>query len=807
MERTPLQDLLSKFEGVNRHGDTYQAKCPAHQDDRASLSIGVGKSGKILLYCHAGCTPESILAAVGKKWDSLFCDSPPTKSKPQIVQTYDYHDERGELIFQTVRYFPKDFRQRRPDGKGGYTYNLQGISPDLYRLPEVLKSDQIFIVEGEKDADNLAKLGIAATTSPMGAGKWKARYSRHLRGKQVAIFPDNDEPGRKHTESIAKGLQGIASSVKIIELPGLQEKSDVSDWLENGGSKERLLQLVDAAVPWVSKTDVAICRNGLPSPGISESFPLTDFGNAERFADQHHNNVRFCHTWEKWLIWSGKHWQVDEIAKICQLAKGTVRKIYAEAAQTEDDDKRKALSKHARSCELAGRIQAMLSLAQSEQTVAIIPNRLDVNPWLLNVLNGTLDLRSGKLTPHRRGDLITKIAPVNYDPAAAYPQKWFSFLDRIMAGSFGLIGYLQKLVGYCLSGDTREKCLTVLNGVGDNGKTIFTSTINGMLGDYAQETPVETLMIKRNESIPNDIAALKGARLVTASEGERGQRLAESLIKRLTGGDKISARFLHQEFFEFVPEFKILLSTNHKPVIRGSDNAIWNRIHLVPFGVTIPKSEQVPRTVMLEQLREEWPGILRWAVEGCLLWQNEGIAKPDEVAQATDDYRAGSDVIGGFISDCCTLHDLAKCRTADLYAAYVGWCGGNKEEPLKARTFGDILEEHGFKRRRVGARADRGFGGIGLNSDTDTQTLIASADAVFQVISSEKNTYRNMVKSASADVCVSAILTCSECANFQPNPTNSSFQGHCLGTPPDGDRSRFPKLEIDCPDFRERAES
>ncbi len=794
----PLQKVLSVLKGVEKHGSYYQARCPAHEDDKASLSVGTGKNGKVLLYCHAGCTPESILAATGMKWDSLFCDSPPTKSKPQIVQTYDYQDESGKLLFQTVRYFPKEFRQRRPDGNGGWIWNLKEITPTLYRLPEVRDASTVFIVEGEKDADNLASIALTATTSPMGAGKWKAHYNEYLRGKSVVIIPDNDEPGKKHAQMIAAGLLGIAQ-VKILELPDLQAKGDVSDWLANGGSKTSLLEILQGTPLFRNANVPGATDHGKQA----EVRPLTDFGNAERFAEQHGENVRYCHTWGKWLVWSNRHWQIDETNRIFQIAKSTVRGIYAEASMIEDDERRKAVSKHARASESSGRVQALLSLAQTEQSIAVTGKILDSDPWLLNVLNGTLDLRTGELRPHERRDLITKIVPVLYDAAAECPE-WFKFLDRIMAGSSGLISYLQKLAGYCLTGDTREKCLPVLHGGGDNGKTIFTATLAGLLGDYSQETPVETLMIKRNEAIPNDIAGLKGARLVTASEGERGQRLAESLIKRLTGGDKIAARFMRAEWFNFVPEFKILLSTNHKPSIRGTDAAIWSRIHLVPFDVTIPKSEQIPRTVMLDQLRQEWPGILAWAVEGCLLWQKEGLEKPVEVERATDAYRADSDIIGGFISDCCILNPLAKCRSSELYAQYQKWCGENGEEFIKFRTFGAVLEERGLKRTRLGHKQDRGFQGIGLKSDADTQT---DADSVSSIILIEKNKQKTIVKTPSGSVCMSALITCGKCANFQLSRTNPSFQGHCLGTPPDQDRSRFPDLEVDCPEFREKKEA
>jgi putative DNA primase/helicase len=652
--------------------------CPFHDDSTSSLQVS-----RELAFCHAenlkmdavdlysratGTTNREAVAELAKELGLRKAAGPhAARAAPapaalaaagglsghpacgpaahRIVAVYDYTDAKGRLLYQTVRFDPKTFRQRRPgDGPGSqaWIWNLDGVRRVPYRLSEVIAADTVFVVEGEKDADRLAALfaeedlacgppprgaaeacpglrsggsanlgrrpcRLAATTNSEGAGKWRDALSPYFIDKNVVILPDNDEPGQNHARDVAAKVKAAgAASVKIAELPDVAPKGDVSDWLDNGGTKESLLKIVQTASFFTNANEPGTSTQG--ERPRKAPFALTDFGNAERFAEQHCENVRYCHTWGKWLIWSGNHWKVDETAKINQLCKATVRSIYAEASQISDDDRRKAVSKHARASESAGRVQAMLSLAQTEPDIAVTGRDLDRNPWLLNVLNGTLDMRTGELSRHRRSDLTTKLAPVAYDPAAECPE-WFSFLDRIMAGSPGLISYLQKLAGYCLTGDTREKCLPVLHGGRNNGKTIFTAMIGAILGDYARETPVETLMIKRNETIPNDIAGLKGARLVTASEGERGQRLAESLIKRLTGGDKISARFLHQEFFEFVPEFKIVLSTNHKPSIRGTDAAIWSRIHLVPFDVTIPKSEQVPRTVMLDRLKEEWPGI------------------------------------------------------------------------------------------------------------------------------------------------------------------------------------------------------
>ncbi len=231
------------------------------------------------------------------------------------------------------------------------TYGTEGITPTLYRLPEVLRSQTIFIVEGEKDADNLGALGLTATTSPMGAGKWKPHYNRYLQGKKVAIIPDNDAAGRKHARAIAAGLVVVAEAVKIVDLPNLKPKGDISDWLANGGSKESLLERLQRTPLFTDASKVSEGEQDNQSQWSKPIFPLTDFGNGERFAAQNSENTRFCHTWGKWLLWSGKHWEIDETSRIYQLAKITVRNIYAEASQIEDDERRRHIPRHARASE------------------------------------------------------------------------------------------------------------------------------------------------------------------------------------------------------------------------------------------------------------------------------------------------------------------------------------------------------------------------------------------------------------------------------------------------------------------------
>jgi putative DNA primase/helicase len=353
-----------------------------------------------------------------------------------------------------------------------------------------------------------------------------------------------------------------------------------------------------------------------PSGGTSPKFKLTELGNAERLAYYHGQDLRYCPHWNKWLVWDGKRWAIDYTREVNRRVCETNRSMLTEASALNDDTARRELVKWQRISESSKSTRETIEHAKSLHGISILPDKFDRPQWILNVENGTIDLKTGKLMPHRREDLITKLAQVTLDPYAKCPT-WDGFLHKIMSGNKNIIDFLQRVIGYSLTGSTREQCLFILHGNGANGKSTFLKTISDMLGnDYVTNTPTQTLMVRRGESIPNDIAALKGARLVTAVEAEEGQKLAESLVKSMTGGDKMTARFMRGEFFSFEPEFKIFLATNHKPQISGTDKAIWRRIYLIPFEVTIPDKEKDPD--FPDKLREELPGILNWAIEGCL---------------------------------------------------------------------------------------------------------------------------------------------------------------------------------------------
>ena len=454
---------------------------------------------------------------------------------------------------------------------------------------------------------------------------------------------------------------------------------------------------------------VPISANGHGAALPPARFNLTEFGNAERFVYRHGRDVRYCYPWNKWLVWTGARWERDESGRVHKLAKDTVRGIYGEAAAAEDEDRRKALAKHARDSESESKIRAMLELAKPEVPVA--PDKLDAAPWLLNAPNGTVDLRSGELREHRREDLVTKMAGVEYRPGAHAPT-WEAFLGRALPGE-ELRGFVQRAAGYSATGDTSEQCMLINHGAGANGKSTFHEALAAALGDYAMRTPTEMLMSKRGGGVPNDVARLKGARFVSASETEEGRRLAESLIKDLTGQDTISARFMRGEFFDFRPTHKLWLSTNHKPEIRGTDNAIWRRIRLVPWAVSIPPAEQDRK--LPAKLRAELAGVLAWVVEGCLEWRRAGLQAPDEVRRATGAYRSEMDVIGAFLRDECEIGQDFKATLKAVYARYEEWCEEGGERAESKRKFNARLTERGqFEDRRSGPGGLREWHGLRL---------------------------------------------------------------------------------------------
>lgn len=417
--------------------------------------------------------------------------------------------------------------------------------------------------------------------------------------------------------------------------------------------------------------------------------PHTDLGNAERLVAQHGADLRYCHALGYWYVWTGQRWDVDNTGEVMRRAKNTVRAMYALAAELEDDAMRAALAKHARESEGRARLRAMVDLAASEPGIPVTVDELDTDPHLFAAANGTVDLRTGKLRDHQRADLITKMSPVAYEPDAECP-RWLSFLDRI-----GIVGdlaeYVRRLTGYSLTGLSTEQILAILYGTGANGKTTLLEAVRHIAGDYGAQTATDTLMDRQQGTIPNDLARLRGARFVSAVETDEGRRLAEGTVKRITGGDAIAARFLNREWFEYRPAFTVWLAANHKPTVRGTDEAIWRRIHLVPFTTTIPEAERDHD--LPDKLRAEAPGILAWAVAGAVEWYRDGLNPPAEVRQATSNYRGEMDTLGDFLAECTTEGEAENVTKAALFAAYVKWCEDSGERALSQRQLARVMPQ------------------------------------------------------------------------------------------------------------------
>jgi putative DNA primase/helicase len=427
-----------------------------------------------------------------------------------------------------------------------------------------------------------------------------------------------------------------------------------------------------------------------PSGGASDD-PQTPLRFSEdalalRFTQQHMENLRFVAKWGKWLHYDDNCWREDSVLSVFDKCRTICRE-----ASNECLSEGKVAAALAKQLTAANTVAAVQRMATWDQRTAAVVAQWDADPWLLNTPAGAVDPRTGEIRTGRREDYCTKITTVA--PGGDCPL-WLRFLDRITDGDVDLMAFLQRMVGYALTGSTREECLFFLHGMGANGKSKFLGAITGMLGDYAKTAPIETFIASIGERHPTDLAGLQGARLVTAIETEQDRRWAESKIKTLTGGDPISARFMRQDFFEFIPQFKLLIAGNHKPGLRSVNEAMRRRFHLIPFNVTIPEAERDLH--LADKLRLEWPGILDWAIKGCVAWHRDGLNPPAAVRDATAAYLQNEDHVARWIDDCCQLGEREIAKTQVLYKSYGTWCDANNEKPLSSKEFSPELDRKGY---------------------------------------------------------------------------------------------------------------
>lgn len=662
----------------------------------AHLGVNVHTDFPGVLDTAADLLGRSRLLPVRKtsKKDAPVDDLGPATAK------WDYLDADGKLIAVVYRYDPPD---RRKEFRPWDAKRRKMAPPDprpLYNQPGLVTASQVVLVEGEKCAQALIDAGIVATTAMHGANAPvdKTDWSS-LAGKSVLIWPDRDKPGWDYAAQAAQAVLSAGAKICHILYPPEEaaEGWDAADAIAEGFDVAAFL----AHGPRLQMHDVAI--DAEPVVGSDESVWGTEDALALAFTRRYHRDWRYVAGWGRWLVWDGHRWRTEDTLAATDL----IRSVCRHAAVRADNPK--IAAKLASS----GTVSGVERLARADRRHAATTDEWDADPWLLNTPGGVIDLRTGRQRPHDRVDRMTKITTATSGGRSAEDCPiWLQFLGEVTGGDLALQAYLQRMVGYALTGSTQEHALFFLYGTGANGKSVFVNTLATILGDYATNAPMDTFMETRTDRHPTDMAGLRGARFVAAIETEQGRRWAESKVKNLTGGDKISARFMRQDFFEFFPQFKLFVAGNHKPAIRNIDEAMKRRLHLIPFTITVPPERRDKH--LQQKLLAERDGILAWAVQGCLDWQRLGrLDPPQQVLEATEEYFEAEDALGRWLEERCVRAPNAKSLTAELFNDWKQWAEAAGEFIGAQRRFSDLLITRGLEKWRNGMGV-RGFQGIGL---------------------------------------------------------------------------------------------
>lgn len=701
--RLTFEEVIERFQVKSRYPNRVQAVCPVHPDKQASLTISRGRTGT-LIFCHAGCRIDDILAAVGLKKSDLFYEDRPqisswqryveSREKRRIEATYNYVDCNGHYSFTKIRLEGKKLlygilkNDRFSYGLGGR--NRKDLKA-LYFNPTALKQailegKNIYYCEGEKDCDCLTKRGYVALTAG-GVNDWQSCFSDILKDADVVILSDNDLPGKQLASRVEADLKGVAQSVKvIIPTPDLP-KGDVSDYFAAGHSNEDFETLIKESVTdtvvggpipvknsTVSKSTLV---NQLVKLNAAQKFAINDKGSAELFSTVFRNVSRYNPTQKDWMYYNGVKWIADtEGMKAKRNAKKLADAILSYAVNVSglDEKQRESYLKYA--SRLMNYRDRNTMVNDAKDLNYFENTELDKEDLILNLKNCVLDLSGDtpKILEHNADLLLSKCCDVSYDPNATC-ELWEKTVNEIMERNIEKIRYLQKILGLCLTGITAEEELYFFYGASTrNGKSTICETILSILNDYGATISPETLAVKANKdsrTASPDIAKLAGIRLVIASEPPKKMIFDTSLVKTLTGRDRITARFLHQNEFCFTPKFKLLINTNYLPTITDQTVFKSGRIRVVSFNKHFDEHEQNKK--LKDELRKEANGILNWMIAGLYLYRKEGLKPPAAVKDSTNEYEVDSDKIGRFISECLVKSDK-NTSAKDVYEKYSKWC-------------------------------------------------------------------------------------------------------------------------------------
>jgi putative DNA primase/helicase len=618
--------------------------------------------------------PLDQFEALQKRLAAFYGSDPSVCDLPRVMRIPGFFHRKGE-----------PYRSRLLETNEHEAFTIDEVMDGIPRIKEEPKPEPN--PEPEPDVDDpfrglnshaLANLDAWVPQLFPGA----RRFSKGWRVSSASL-------GRNLEEDISFTPQGIKDfGVHDMDDPNEGRRTPIAIVMEWKQCDE------SAAIRWLCE------RLGIPvddGPAFSEEAIAIDF--AKRNAD----NLRHVAKWGQWFVWDGACWREDEKRGVFTIARNVCRET---AIKCNKLGERKRIAS-------AKTRAAVVSLAGEDPRMAATIDQWDTDPWLLNTPEGVVDLRTGHMREHRPEDYMTKRTSVS--PGGECP-RWWQFIVEVTGGDQQLAHYLQRIAGYCLTGVTDEQQLFFLYGTGCNGKGVFINTLAGILGDYHRATSIETFTVSHNERHPTELAGLRGARLVTAAETEDGRRWAEARIKELTGGDKVTARFMRQDFFEFTPQFKLVFSGNHMPVLRSVNKAITRRFRRIPFTVTIPDARV--NIHLTEELRAEAAGILAWLIEGCLAWQCGGLKPPAAVLAATDQYLESQDVLGDWLSEDCEESSTGWEPRARLYEVWSKWAEERGEYAGGSRWFSQKLEDRGFVPRK-GAKGVRGFGGLKLKPHTN----------------------------------------------------------------------------------------
>jgi P4 family phage/plasmid primase-like protien len=733
--------VLAKLRNVKPLGPgRWSAQCPGHDDRENSLAVSVGdKSGLAVLHCHAKCDTIHVMQAGGILWSDLFPerkrDSAEAKSGPKrkVVAVYPYRDAAGSVIHETVRFDPKEFRQRRPEPSqpGKFLWNLNGIEPILYRLPELIASageDRlVVVVEGEKDSDRVASLGLITTTCPMGAGKWRPSYSEALRGRRVAILPDIDKqrpdgtsPGMDHATIVANALHGVAASVKVVHLPNefdppLTPKWDVSDWLDRGGTSEQFAAAVQAAPEWIANTQ----KSPLPPGGTITEADDDPHRLGRLYLEQakHADGPTLRYWRESFYRWDGRTYNLLSLPEIRPEVTRTIKRefdrLHVEHAKTwvpHHDRERPPVAQKVTKTLVSNVLEAvagMTLLSSRLEMPAWLP-KLDANAAASNgheqssalpgptrdfvvLQNGILDvprLLAGQpdhLRPHSPIFFSTICLPFDFQEDADC-QRWLTFLNRNLESDRDRIALLQEWFGYCLTFDTSYQKFLLLEGEGANGKSVVCAALTAVLGvDNVSHVPLE--VFGKDFSLTQTLGRLAN---ITSEVGEL-DRMAEGYLKSFTAGDRMTFNRKHQSLIEAAPSARLILATNNRPRFSDRSGGLWRRMLLLPLNVQITESERVHGMDHPEfwQDQGELPGIFNWSLVGLArLRQQRRFTIPGLCASAVEDYRSEVNPARRFLLEHFTPDPEGDVPKKEVYVSYRKWCDEVGCRPLADNIFG-----------------------------------------------------------------------------------------------------------------------